>query len=79
VVLSGDIHALVVSGLNRVATDLSSPVVAAEFCGTSVSSHGVPQQIFDECALSTRTCCWLAATAAAIFDSIARVIACGRT
>jgi alkaline phosphatase D len=48
VVLSGDIHAFVVSGLNRVASDLHSPIVASEFCGTSVSSHALPQQTFDE-------------------------------
>jgi alkaline phosphatase D len=47
VVLSGDIHAFVVSGINRVASDLGTPVVAAEFCGTSVSSHALPQEIFD--------------------------------
>ena len=32
---------------NRVASDLGTPVVAAEFCGTSVSSHALPQEIFD--------------------------------
>jgi alkaline phosphatase D len=47
VVLSGDIHAFVVSSINRVASNLSSPVVASEFCGTSVSSHALPQQVFD--------------------------------
>ena len=47
VVLSGDIHAFVVSGLHRKAADLDSPVVAPEFCGTSISSHGLPQKVFE--------------------------------
>jgi alkaline phosphatase D len=47
VVLSGDIHAFVVSGLHLRAADLDSPVVAPEFVTTSVSSDAVPEQYFD--------------------------------
>lgn len=46
VVLSGDIHAFVVSGLHRTAADLESPVVAPEFVTTSVSSDAMPEQYF---------------------------------
>ena len=47
VVLSGDIHAFVVSGLHRKATDLDSPVVAPEFVTTSVSSDALAEEYFD--------------------------------
>src|SRR6185437_13970728 len=46
VVLSGDIHAFVVSGLHLKASDLESPVVAAEFVATSVSSDALPEEYF---------------------------------
>jgi len=47
VVLSGDIHAYVVSGLHLKAGELDSPVVACEFTATSISSHGPAQSILD--------------------------------
>jgi alkaline phosphatase D len=47
VVLSGDIHAFVVSGLHLKAADLDSPVVASEFVATSVSSDALPEANFD--------------------------------
>jgi alkaline phosphatase D len=47
VVLSGDIHAFVVSGLHLKAADLDSPVVATEFVASSVSSDAVSEQYFD--------------------------------
>jgi alkaline phosphatase D len=47
VVLSGDIHAFVVSNLNREAADLGSPIVASELVTTSVSSQGTPQKLLD--------------------------------
>lgn len=47
VVLSGDIHAFIVSGLHRQAADLESPAVASEFVGTSLSSQGIPQKMLD--------------------------------
>ncbi len=47
VVLSGDIHAFVVSGLNQRASDLASPVVASELVTTSISSQGIAQKRLD--------------------------------
>lgn len=47
VVLSGDIHAFVVSGLHLKAADLDSPIVAPEFVATSVSSDPVPEPYFE--------------------------------
>ena len=47
VVLSGDIHAFVVSGLHLKAADLDSPLVAPEFVATSVSSDPLPEQYFE--------------------------------
>jgi alkaline phosphatase D len=46
-VLSGDIHAFVVSGLHLKAGDLESPMVASEFVATSVSSDAVPETYFE--------------------------------
>lgn len=48
VVLSGDIHAFVVSGLHRHAADLESPIVAPEFVTTSVSSDALAERYFDD-------------------------------
>jgi len=45
VVLSGDIHAFMVSDLHQHADELDSPVVASEFVTTSVSSNAMPQEI----------------------------------
>jgi alkaline phosphatase D len=47
VVLSGDIHAFVVSGLHLKAADLDSPIVAPEFVATSISSDAVPESYFE--------------------------------
>jgi alkaline phosphatase D len=47
VVLSGDIHAFVVSGLHLKAADLNSPLVAPEFVTTSISSDAVPEDYFE--------------------------------
>ncbi len=48
VVLSGDIHAFVVSRLNQDARDLASPVVASELVTTAVTSQGMAQKTLDE-------------------------------
>ena len=48
VVLSGDIHAFVVSGLHLKPADLDSPVVATEFVATSVSSDAVSEEYFEK-------------------------------
>ena len=47
VVLSGDIHAFVVSRLHRDAADLDSPVVASELVTTSISSQALAQKTLD--------------------------------
>jgi alkaline phosphatase D len=48
VVLSGDIHAFVVSGLHLKPAELDSPVVATEFVATSVSSDAVAEEYFEK-------------------------------
>ena len=48
VVLSGDIHAFVVSGLHLKPADLDSPVVATEFVASSVSSDAVGEEYFEK-------------------------------
>jgi alkaline phosphatase D len=48
VVLSGDIHAFLAADLNQLPSDAESPVVAAEFTTTSISSNGLPQKLIDE-------------------------------
>lgn len=40
VVLGGDVHANVVADLHADPADPASPVIASEFCGTSISSDG---------------------------------------
>jgi len=47
VVLSGDIHAFMVSQVNRVADDLDSPVIASELVTTSISSQALSQKTLD--------------------------------
>jgi alkaline phosphatase D len=47
VVLSGDIHAFVVSGLHLKAASLDSPIVAPEFVTTSISSDAVTEHYFE--------------------------------
>jgi alkaline phosphatase D len=41
VVLGGDVHAHYVTDLKADYDDEKSPVIATEFCGTSISSHGM--------------------------------------
>ncbi len=48
VVLGGDIHATTVSDVHARPYDEKSPIVAAEFCGTSITSQGWPAGSFDE-------------------------------
>jgi alkaline phosphatase D len=47
VVLSGDIHAFVISGLHSRAGELDSPVVASEVVTTSISSQALAQKTLD--------------------------------
>jgi alkaline phosphatase D len=47
VVLSGDIHAFVISGLHARAAELDSPVVASEVVTTSISSQALAQKTLD--------------------------------
>jgi alkaline phosphatase D len=48
VVLSGDIHAFIVSGLHRQAGNLDTPLVASELVTTSISSQAVEQKVLDK-------------------------------
>lgn len=47
VVLGGDVHAHVVADLKLDPDRPDAPVVASEFCTTSISSNGVPQRAFE--------------------------------
>jgi alkaline phosphatase D len=47
VIFSGDLHAFVVSGVNAVPERLDTPLVAAEFVATSISSDARPQDSLD--------------------------------
>ena len=47
VVLGGDVHANYVCDLKTDFDDPRSPAVATEFCGTSISSEGLPQSRLD--------------------------------
>ncbi|MFG6446740.1 alkaline phosphatase D family protein [Roseateles sp. BYS180W] len=47
VVLGGDVHANYVAQLHLDALNVSGPVLASEFCGTSISSHGMAQSRID--------------------------------
>jgi alkaline phosphatase D len=47
IVLSGDVHAFIVSGLHRHAGVMESPVIATELVATSISSQGTPQSALD--------------------------------
>jgi len=47
VVLSGDAHAAFVCDLKRNFADAQGPVIATEFCGTSISTAGRPQSRTD--------------------------------
>ena len=48
VVLGGDVHANFVADLRVNARDERTPIVASEFCGTSISSHGAKQSTTDK-------------------------------
>ena len=48
VILSGDLHAFVVAGVRAVPENGDSPLVAAEFVTTSISSDSRPQGSLDE-------------------------------
>lgn len=48
VVLGGDVHANYVADLKVDYDDDKSPVVASEFCGTSISSNGMAQSRLDQ-------------------------------
>jgi alkaline phosphatase D len=45
VVLSGDIHSFLANDLRLDFDDPNSPIVATEFVGTSISSHGPPHEL----------------------------------
>jgi alkaline phosphatase D len=47
VVLGGDVHAHYVADLKADYDDAKAPVIATEFCGTSISSHGLAQPRID--------------------------------
>ena len=47
IVIGGDIHANVVSDLKLDFDDPRAPTVAAEFCGTSITSEGARQSYYD--------------------------------
>ena len=47
VVLGGDVHANYVADLKLDFDAPQSPVIATEFCGTSITSHGLPQDRID--------------------------------
>jgi alkaline phosphatase D len=47
VVMGGDVHANYVADLQLDFDDPRSPVLATEFCGTSISSLGQPQERLD--------------------------------
>jgi alkaline phosphatase D len=47
VVLGGDVHSNYVADLKPDYDDAKSPVVASEFCGTSITSLGLPQARID--------------------------------
>jgi len=48
VILGGDIHAFVVGGVNQVPERLDTPLLAAEFVTTSISSDSVGQATLDK-------------------------------
>jgi alkaline phosphatase D len=47
VIIGGDVHATVVGDVHRDPSDLRTPVVASEFCGTSITSEGNAQAELD--------------------------------
>jgi alkaline phosphatase D len=47
VVLGGDVHSHYVTDLKADYDDAKSPVIATEFCGSSITSHGLAQERID--------------------------------
>ncbi len=47
VIIGGDVHATYVSDVHAKVDDAASPIVAAEFCGTSITSHGPNPKLFN--------------------------------
>jgi alkaline phosphatase D len=47
-ILGGDIHATVIANVHRDSEDPKSPIVAAEFCGTSIGSQGWVPELFNQ-------------------------------
>ncbi|HUJ00788.1 MAG TPA: alkaline phosphatase D family protein [Usitatibacter sp.] len=47
VVLGGDVHANYVADLHRRPEDPGTPIVATEFCGTSITSQGIAPAVID--------------------------------
>jgi alkaline phosphatase D len=48
IVVDGDIHAFQVANINRIATDIESPVIASEFTTDSITSGGIAQSRLDQ-------------------------------
>lgn len=48
VVLSGDVHANYVADIKADYLDPKAAIIASEFCGTSISSHGLAQERLDK-------------------------------
>jgi alkaline phosphatase D len=48
VILSGDLHAFMVGGVNEIPEQLESPLVASEFVATSITSDSRPQAQLDQ-------------------------------
>ena len=47
VIIGGDVHAYFVADIRARAAEASSPVLAAEFCGTSITSQGNTMRVTD--------------------------------
>ncbi len=47
IILGGDIHATVIANVHADSEDNRSPIVAAEFCGTSIASQGWVPETFN--------------------------------
>ncbi len=48
IVIGGDVHTNHVAEIRRNADDPRSPIIASEFCGTSITSEGDPQERHDK-------------------------------
>jgi alkaline phosphatase D len=48
IILGGDIHASVIANVHANSEDNRTPIVAAEFCGTSIGSQGWDPEIFNK-------------------------------